>query len=402
MNRKFKNICVVGLGYIGLPTASLLANRGYSVLGVDIIPQVVESINKGQLTIAEPGLATFLESAINSGKLRASTQPAEADVFVIAVPTPLSDDKKPDLSYVDSALQSILPFIRDNDLILLESTSPVGTTLNLFDKIIKERQDLNNINLAYCPERVLPGQTMKELIENDRIVGGINEKSSTLGKEFYSSFVQGEILLTDSKTAEMAKLVENAYRDVNLAFANEISVISESSGIDVWELIKLANRHPRVNILNPGSGVGGHCIAIDPWFIVANDEINSRLIATARNTNDNKPYWVLEKVNEEVIRFRSESGRDPLVACMGITYKPDIDDLRESPSLKIAEDLSSVHNEVIVVEPNLSEYKDLNFVDLEEAIVNADIIIYLVPHSEFKNLKLAPEKIVMDICGVTK
>jgi len=402
MNRKFKNICVVGLGYIGLPTASLLANRGYSVLGVDILPQVVESINKGQLTIAEPGLATFLESAINSGKLRASTQPAEADVFVIAVPTPLSDDKKPDLSYVDSALQSILPFIRDNDLILLESTSPVGTTLNLFDKIIKERQDLNNINLAYCPERVLPGQTMKELIENDRIVGGINEKSSTLGKEFYSSFVQGEILLTDSKTAEMAKLVENAYRDVNLAFANEISVISESSGIDVWELIKLANRHPRVNILNPGSGVGGHCIAIDPWFIVANDEINSRLIATARNTNDNKPYWVLEKVNEEVIRFRSESGRDPLVACMGITYKPDIDDLRESPSLKIAEDLSSVHNEVIVVEPNLSEYKDLNFVDLEEAIVNADIIIYLVPHSEFKNLKLAPEKIVMDICGVTK
>ncbi len=397
-----KKICVIGLGYIGLPTASLLANRGYSVLGVDILQHVVDSINNGQLTIAEPGLGTFLKSAINSKNLEATTQPAEADVFVIAVPTPLTDDKNPYLSYVDSAFKSILPYIRENNLILLESTSPVGTTLSLFQKIQQERPDLNEINIAYCPERVLPGQTMKELIENDRIVGGINEKSSILGKEFYSSFVQGDIFITDSKTAEMAKLVENAYRDVNLAFANEISVISENAGIDVWKLIKLANRHPRVNILYPGSGVGGHCIAINPWFIVANAEKNSKLITTARQTNDNKPFWVLEKVKEEIIKFRSELGRDPVIACMGITYKPDIDDLRESPSLKIAENLSSFHNHVVVVEPNLSGYKGLNFVDIEGGITKADIILYLVPHSEFKDLDLAPDKIVMDICGVTK
>ncbi len=395
-----KKICVVGLGYIGLPTAALLANRGYFVHGVDIVSETVDAINKAQKTIEEPGLDTFLKSAIQSKRLVASTVPDYADIFIIAVPTPLKEDHSPELSYVYSATESIAPYIDENSLVILESTSPVGTTGNIHKILLKARPDLDHIHVAYCPERVLPGQTMKELIENDRSVGGITHETSVLVKEFYSTFVQGDIHIIQSKVAELVKLVENAYRDINIAFANELSMICDKFDINVWEVIGYANKHPRVNVLNPGSGVGGHCIAIDPWFIVSEAGEDAKLIKAARKRNDDKPRWVVEKVIREADVFKEKHGRAPVVACMGIAYKPDIDDLRESPSLQITKNLISRSLEVLVVEPNVTSVPGMNITGLDSGVKQADIIVFLVGHKEFKNIDIDGDKIVFDICGI--
>jgi len=395
-----KKVCVVGLGYIGLPTAALIANRGYFVHGVDIDCEIVDAINKAQKTIEEPGLDTFLKSAIQSKRLVASTVPDYADIFIIAVPTPLKEDHSPELSYVFAATESIAPYIDENSLVILESTSPVGTTGKIHKILLKARPDLDHIHVAYCPERVLPGQTMKELIENDRSVGGITHETSVLVKEFYSTFVQGDIHIIQSKVAELVKLVENAYRDINIAFANELSMICDKFDINVWEVISYANKHPRVNVLNPGSGVGGHCIAIDPWFIVAEARENAKLIKTARKRNDDKPIWVVEKVVREADVFKKSHGSAPVVACMGIAYKPDIDDLRESPSLQITKNLISRSLEVLVVEPNVTSVPGMNITGLDSGIKQADIIVFLVGHKEFRKIDIDEDKIVFDICGI--
>jgi len=398
--KKDIQICIMGLGYIGLPTAAVLANRSFNVHGVDVIPEVVDKINQGIVHIVEPGLNTHVKSAVFSGRLKASTEPKPADIFIIAVPTPIDDDNIPDLKYVFDSVNMILPYLKNGNLILIESTSPVGTTDKVKSKIKKANPDLENIHFAYCPERVIPGQTMKELIENDRIVGGDTPEAAIKAKEFYSTFVNGDILTTNSKTAEMAKLVENSFRDVNIAFANELSVICDQQGINVWELIKLANRHPRVNILRPGSGVGGHCIAIDPWFIVASNEKEARIIKTAREINNYKPEWVNDKISSLVLEFKDKYQKEPKIACMGIAFKPNIDDLRESPSLQIARKIVSQGRDVIVVEPNIENHESFELEDYKKAVDVADIIVFLVAHDEFKDLTISENKIVLDICGI--
>ncbi|NNC95039.1 MAG: UDP-N-acetyl-D-mannosamine dehydrogenase [Chitinophagales bacterium] len=400
MERK-EVICVIGLGYIGLPTAALLANRGYKVIGVDVIADVVDTINNGDVHIAEPELDTFVHSAVQSGQLKAQLEVPEADVFMIAVPTPIREDKNPDISYVMEATKAIAPHVKEGNLIILESTSPVGTTEEVGGVLKSEGVDIEKLHIAYCPERVLPGKTMRELVENDRIVGGLKAEDSEKVKEFYSTFVQGEILVTNARTAEMSKLTENAYRDTSIAFANELSIICDDIGVDVWDLIKLANHHPRVNILQPGSGVGGHCIAVDPWFIVSKSGDLATLIKTSRIINDYKPEWVISKIEQEAEKIAAK-GKKAKIACMGLAFKPDIDDLRESPSLQITKALRDRGFDILPVEPNIKAYKDWNITDYKTALKEADIIAYLVAHREFRSVSESDTQVVLDFCGIKK
>lgn len=402
-----RDVCVVGLGYIGLPTAMLIANSGFKVYGMDPVGRVVETVNRGEIHIVEPGLAAYVEKAVSSGNLHADVKPHEADVFILAVPTPFKEDKKPDLSFVESATREIAPYVKEGNLIILESTSPVGTTEKVRDWLFEERMDLvgKPVYFAHCPERVLPGKIVEELPHNDRIIGGIDEESTKKTIEFYSRFVTGALLPTDARTAEMAKLTENSFRDVNIAFANELSIICDKLSIDVWELIRLANRHPRVNILQPGPGVGGHCIAVDPWFIVDSAPRDARLIRVAREVNDSKPHVVMEKVYEAV-----RTTENPKVACLGLAFKPDIDDLRESPSLQIAEELAAgTLDELLVVEPNiytlpasLAGKGNVRLVSVEKAMQEANIILLLVDHKEFKAMDqgLLNGKNIIDTRGI--
>ncbi|WP_187647913.1 UDP-N-acetyl-D-mannosamine dehydrogenase [Nitrosophilus labii] len=395
-----KKICMLGLGYIGLPTAALLANRGYNVHGVDIVEDVVDTINKGEIHIVEPELDTFVKAAVNSCKLIADIKPSEADIFIIAVPTPFKDNHIPNIDYVIDATKSIVPYIKDGNIVILESTSPVGTTEKIEETLKNEGIDTSKIYIAHCPERVLPGRIMQELVENDRIVGGITTEATEKVAEFYKTFVTGEVLKTDAKTAELCKLVENSFRDVNIAFANELSIICDKFGIDVWELRELANRHPRVNILYPGVGVGGHCIAVDPWFIVADAKDEAKLIRTARMVNTFKTEWVIEKIKNEILKYELENKRKPKIACMGLSFKPDIDDLRESPALYITRRLIKENYNILAVEPNIEEFNEFKIVNYEKAIYEANIIVFLVAHKEFKNLRISGNKKVLDFCGV--
>lgn len=395
---KSLEVVFVGLGYIGLPTAVVMANHGLRVHGVDVNASAVERIQRGEVTIVEPGLEEQLKKAVDSGQLTASTEMQQGNAFVIAVPTPFKDNYEGDLSYIMSAAESIAPQLRGDEVVILESTSPPKTTQKLADKILELRPDLSVdgadgkpvIHFAYCPERILPGKAMEELISNDRIIGGRTPEAARRATEVYASFCEGELLATDDVTAEMAKLTENSFRDVNIAFANELSLISDNLGIDVWELIELANHHPRVNILQPGPGVGGHCIAVDPWFIVSSDRENSNLIRTAREVNDGKPKWVINKVDEAVKNIDS-----PVIAALGLAFKPNIDDLRESPALNITKDLAEHvdHATVLAVEPNVNELpkslqdlSNVEFAEYSDAIERADVVLLLVDHDEFKTI----------------
>jgi len=392
----------MGLGYIGLPTASLLATSGYRVAGVDVNEEAVGIINQGKIHIVEPDLDAFVRAAVVSGNLKAYLEPQDADIFMICVPTPFKSNgniPKPDLDYVESAARAIAPCIKPGNLVILESTSPVGTTERVCDVLKSEGVVIDEISIAYCPERVLPGRIMVELLENDRIVGGIDEKSTESVSAFYRTFVKGSVLETNAKTAEMSKLVENSYRDVNIAFANELSMLCEQDGIDVSDVIALANRHPRVNILQPGCGVGGHCISVDPWFIVSGNPEQAQLIRKAREVNDYKAEWSAEKIKSIALQFELDNGRKPVVACMGLAYKPDIDDLRESPALKITRNLIREGLNVMPVEPNLSSHKDLQLVTTEQAIDEADILVFMVKHREFIEIDVQGKQVI-DFCGM--
>lgn len=395
-----KTVCVMGLGYIGLPTAALLANRKYQVHGVDVVQSTVDTINQGHIHIVEPDLDTFVRSAVNSGNLIADTKPKESDVFIIAVPTPFHEGYVPNVDYVVSATESIAPYVKEGNIVILESTSPVGTTDKVAEVLEAQGVDISKVHVAHCPERVLPGQIMRELVENDRIVGGINEEATQETADFYKTFVSGKILQTDAKTAEMAKLTENSYRDVNIAFANELSILSDKFGINVWELISLANRHPRVDILQPGVGVGGHCIAVDPWFIVHAGGDDAKIIRTAREVNNYKTEWSIEKIKNSALVFEKENGRAAKVACMGLAFKPNIDDLRESPALYVTRQLIAEGLDVLPVEPNIKSSDEFDLVEDEEAINEADIIVFLVAHDEFKGIRIFGKE-VFDFCGVT-
>lgn len=396
-----KSVCVIGLGYIGLPTASFLATKGYRVLGVDISPRVVETINRAEIHIQEPDLDILVKSAVQSGRLTAASEPGPADVFIIAVPTPIRADKSPDLDAVEAAVAAIAPLVRPGNLVLLESTSPVGTTEDVVAGGLERRDvDLSGVHVAHCPERVLPGRILIELVQNDRVVGGINPASTAAAAAFYREFVSGEVLETTAATAEMTKLTENTFRDVNIALANELSMVCDQFGVDVFELIRLANRHPRVSVLQPGPGVGGHCIAVDPWFIVASAPRAARLIRTAREVNDTKPEWVLGKVRQKAERFKR-----PTIACLGLAFKADVDDLRESPALAIVRRLAAEDlGELLVCEPNLKSSAEFTLVDPERAVARADIVLLLVDHRQFRTLKPAAlqEKIVIDTRGVLR
>jgi len=399
MQKFTKQITIIGLGYIGLPTASLLGTKGYKVHGVDTSEEVVNTINQGRIHIVEPDLDILVKSAVQSGNLKASLEPAEADVFIIAVPTPLNAERSPNLSFVEAAARSIAPFVRPGNLVLLESTSPAGTTEHVVGEVLKGAGHAvgEDVFVAHCPERVLPGKILTELVQNDRIVGGINEASTDVAAEFLAEFVSGEVFKTTAATAEMAKLVENAYRDVNIAFANEISMVAEQAAINPWELLRLANRHPRVDILQPGPGVGGHCIAIDPWFIVHGYPDEARLIRTAREVNDRKPHWIIEKVKQRAGKFRN-----PVIACLGLAFKADVDDLRESPAVQIVRALRDADiAEILVCEPNISESSEFPLMPMQDAIDQADIVLVLVDHKEFRVLRAADlkEKILMDTRG---
>ncbi len=394
-----KKICVIGLGYIGLPTAALLANRGYSVHGVDVVQSTVDIINQGKIHIVEPELDAFVHSAVNSEKLKASLVPDIADIFIIAVPTPFHEGYVPNVDYVVSATKSIAPYVKNGDIVILESTSPVGTTELVEETLKKEDIDTSKLYIAHCPERVLPGHIMRELVENDRIVGGLTPEATAKTVEFYETFVSGAVLSTDARTAEMAKLTENSFRDTNIAFANELSMLCDKFDINVWELISLANRHPRVNILQPGAGVGGHCIAVDPWFIVHAGGETAKMIRTAREINTYKTEWAIEKIKNAALKFENENGRKAKVACMGLSFKPDIDDLRESPALYIAKKLKADGLNILAVEPNIEFHKEFDIVNFEVAIKNADIITFLVAHKEFKKLDIKTD---LDFCGINK
>jgi len=393
----------MGMGYIGLPTAALLANRGYQVHGVDINQHVIDTINRGEIHIVEPELDTFVRSSVKSGSLVANIEPAESDIFMIAVPTPFHADKLnevtnspiPNVDYIVDATKEIAPYVRSGNLILLESTSPVGTTDMMIKVLEQEGVDIDNIFVAHSPERVLPGHIIRELIENDRVVGGVNDESTKKAAEFYRTFVEGEVLETTAKTAEMTKLTENSFRDVNIAFANELSMLCDDTDVDVRELISLANKHPRVNILSPGCGVGGHCISVDPWFIVDSANGKAKMVEQARRTNDYKADWVVGKVKEQVVKFQKEKGRVPTIACMGLAFKPDIDDLRESPALYIAQELGK-DIDIKVVEPNIKTYKNLELIEVKEGL-GMDICIYLVAHNQFKGVNIKDDD--LDFCG---
>ena len=402
---KKKNVCVIGLGYIGLPTAALLANKGYSVAGVDINKEVVSTINDSKIHIVEADLGAFVKSAVSTGQLKAFNKVQLSDVYMICVPTPFhksSNTPQPNIDYVISAAQSIAPFVKLGDLIILESTSPVGTTKKIQEILINCGVDITDVHIAYCPERVLPGKIMTELIENDRIIGGLTSESTKKALDFYRSFVNGNILETDAKTAEMCKLAENSYRDLNIAFANELSMICDNQEINVWDLIKLANKHPRVNILQPGTGVGGHCISVDPWFIISQDTKNTKLIRSAREVNNYKTKWVIEKIKNNATKHFSKTGVRAKIACLGLAFKPDIDDLRESKALEVAETLLSEGYEINAVEPNIQSHKNFSLLNLSDAIEQSDIICVLVRHREFLNLEIKKKlqkHNTLDFCG---
>lgn len=401
-----KTVCVVGLGYIGLPTAALLASNGYQVVGVDLNTHAVETINQGRIHIVEPDLDAFVRSAVSAGRLKAFSTPQAGDIYMICVPTPFHEGEgipQPNIDYVLTATRSIAGFIKPGDLVILESTSPVGTTQQMSEVLQTEGVDVSQIHMAYCPERVLPGKIMTELVENDRVVGGLTPAATAAVSSFYRTFVRGGVLETDAKTAEMCKLTENSFRDVNIAFANELSLICAKEGINVWNLIQLANRHPRVNILQPGAGVGGHCIAVDPWFIVARDVENSRLIRTAREVNNHKTVWAIDQIKIAVADASARTGRKPKVACLGLAFKPDIDDLRESPALHIAEALLAQGYDVVAVEPNIESHDRFPLVTIEAALDTADVFAVLVKHKGFVEASVKSallERGALDFCGV--
>lgn len=412
-------VSVIGLGYIGLPTATMFASRELQVVGIDVREHVVDTVNKGQIHIVEPELAGLVRTAVDGGYLRASLEPEAADAFLIAVPTPFKGDHVPDVSYVKSAAEKVAPVLKRGDIVILESTSPVGTTEQMEGWLAALRPDLRfpsqvegsdgmDVHIAYCPERVLPGYVVRELVENDRIIGGMSPTCSARAIEVYRTFVKGELIVTDARTAEMCKLTENAYRDVNIGFANELSLICDKLGINVWELISLANHHPRVNILKPGCGVGGHCIAVDPWFIVDKSPNEARLIRTAREVNDGKPGWVVDKIRERTAQL-SAAGRseaDLTIALLGLAFKPDIDDLRESPAVRVAKSVrASVKGKVLVVEPNIKSLPagldGMEQVALEQAMERADVVVVLVAHSPFiaARADLSARPHVVDVTG---
>lgn len=408
----FKSISVIGLGYIGLPTAAVLASRKIKVIGVDVNQKAVDTINRGEIHIFEPDLDMVVHAAVTEGYLRATTTPEPADAFLIAVPTPFKGNHQPDLSYIESASKAIAPVLKKGDLVILESTSPVGATEQMSTWLAEARPDLkfpqshredSDIRIAHCPERVLPGHVLRELVHNDRVIGGMTSKCSSAAASLYKLFVEGECIITNARTAEMCKLTENSFRDVNIAFANELSIICDKLDINVWELIRLANRHPRVNILQPGPGVGGHCIAVDPWFIVSKTPEQARLIRTAREVNDSKPEWVINKVKLALAEFlqahREKTTKDVTIACFGLAFKPDIDDLRESPALNIATTLSLLHDGVtLIVEPHIrnlpASLKHTELVSVSEAHQRAQIHVYLVAHTAFKAALKPPQHFV--------
>lgn len=397
--------CFMGLGYIGLPTATIIANTGMEILGIDINSKVVDIINQGKIHIVEPGLEEMVKKAVNENNLRASTIAEESDTYIIVVPTPFKDNHEPDISFVESATKSIIPLLKEGDLYIIESTSPVGATEKMAKLIFDNRPELKNkIYIAYCPERVLPGNVIYELIHNDRVIGGIDDVSTEKACSFYKIFVKGNLHKTNARTAEMCKLIENSSRDVQIAFANELSMICDKAGINVWELIELANKHPRVNILQPGAGVGGHCIAVDPWFIVSDYPAESNIIEQARKTNNYKAFWCSEKIHNEVLKFQIAHGYEPKVALMGLAFKPDIDDLRESPAKYIAQKVmqGTNNNGIMVVEPNVEEHHIFKLTNYKEAYENADIVAFLVAHKEFKTLVKRNDKIILDFCGIFK
>ena len=376
-----KSVSVIGLGYIGLPTAALLASKGYMVNGTDINKSAVETINRGEVHIVEPDLDAYVRSAVTNNKLKAHLEVQTADIYMICVPTPFHDDLEiptPNTDYVRLAAENISRVVKNGDIVILESTSPVGTTNMVRDILDSNGVDTSKIFIAYCPERVLPGKIMTELVGNARVIGGIDDESTQVVADFYRTFVDGEILITEAKTAEMCKLTENSFRDVNIAFANELSVLCENNGVNVWELIELANHHPRVDILQPGTGVGGHCIAVDPWFIVAKDPENARIIRTARAVNDAKPLWVVDKIKAE-----ADSKNTTKIVCLGLAFKPDIDDLRESPAIKVVNTLLDDGYEVFCVEPNIDDHDKYELIDIKKAMSEFDVVVMLVNHKEF-------------------
>lgn len=396
--------CFMGLGYIGLPTAAVAASNGIQILGVDVNPTVVETINAGRIHIVEPDLENVVKIVVENGQLQASLKPENADAFFIVVPTPFKQNHRADISYVESATRTVIPYLREGNLFVIESTSPVMTTEKMAEVIYKERPELKDkIYIAYCPERVLPGNVLYELEHNDRVIGGINDESSDKAIEFYSRFVKGKLHKTNARTAEMCKLTENSSRDVQIAFANELSMICDKAAIDVWELIELANKHPRVNILQPGCGVGGHCIAVDPWFIVSDFPEQAHIIKRARETNDYKSDWCANKVMEVCQKYITKTNREPIIACMGLAFKPNIDDLRESPAKYITSRIiSEARADTLVIEPNIITHNSFNLTNYIDAYEKADIIVYLVAHDEFKTLPKNNDKIILDFCGVTK
>lgn len=397
--------CFMGLGYIGLPTAIIAAKHGVEVVGVDVNPSVVEKTNRGELHIIEPGLESMLQEVVKSGALRAMGKPETSDAYFMVVPTPFKGNHEPDISYVEAATRAVIPFLKEGDLYVIESTSPVGTTDKMKDLIFAERPELQGkIYIAYCPERVLPGNVIYELVHNDRVIGGMNSESTDKAIAFYSQFVQGTLHRTNCKTAEMCKLTENSSRDVQIAFANELSLICDKAGINVWELISLANKHPRVNILQPGCGVGGHCIAVDPYFITADFPAESKLIGDAREINNYKSFWCAEKVQNAMLKFELEHHRKPCVAMMGLAFKPNIDDLRESPAKYIVTKVMQGCNNanILVVEPNIKEHNVFKLTDYKEAYDKADIVVMLVAHDPFKTLPWTEDKVILDFCGIYK
>ena len=417
----FETVSVIGLGYIGLPTAAMFASRKVKVIGVDVNRKAVDTINRGEIHIVEPELDIIVRSVVKNGYLRAVTQPEQADAFLIAVPTPFksegSEIPEPDLGYIEKAANSIAPVLKKGDLVILESTSPVGATEQMADWLSLARPDLTfpqqagdaaDVAVAYCPERVLPGHVVRELVQNDRVIGGISSRCSEKAIELYKIFVEGECVVTNARTAEMAKLTENSCRDVQIAFANELSVICDQLDIDVWELIALANRHPRINILQPGPGVGGHCIAVDPWFIVNKTPDYARIIHTARLVNDSKPDWVVEKVKSAIFEVLQEqpflTAKDITVACFGLAFKADIDDLRESPSMAITQTIANLHvGSVVAVEPNIVQLPNdekFKLVDTDQALKIADIVLILVDHAEFKRIAISQHQKIIDTKGV--
>ena len=397
--------CFMGLGYIGLPTSIIAAKNGIQILGVDINPKVVEKTNAGELHIIEPGMEEILKEVVMSGMFRASTIPEVCDAYFMVVPTPFKGNHEPDISYVEAATRSVIPYLKEGDLYVIESTSPVGTTELMASIIYAERPELEGqIYIAYCPERVLPGNVIYELIHNDRVIGGLNPESTEKAINFYSQFVRGVLHKTNARTAEMCKLTENSSRDVQIAFANELSMICDKANINVWELINLANKHPRVNILQPGCGVGGHCIAVDPYFITAEFPAESQLMGKAREINNYKSFWCAEKVKNAMLEYELKNHRKPIVAMMGLAFKPNIDDLRESPAKYVTTKVMQNCNNatIFVVEPNVKEHNVFKLTDYEEAYDKADIVVFMVAHDLFTSLPYRKDKVILDFCGIYK